>query len=320
MLPGILVSAAAVTIMMLQIDLQATLDALLQVSLWRVAAAVVVLTIAFAARTLGWRVLLRGQAPFRESFSAIGIGYLFNQILPFRLGEVARTLALGMRTKVSFWEAFPTVVVERIFDLGFLALVLFSTIPFVVGVDWALTAAIIAAVIVVVGFGLLYAIVLNPGWVQGLFGWFAGRWPRLQSFGQEKIDLVLRGLSVIRRPRRFLAVFGWIGLTWVLSLVWNMIIMADFYPEASLLEAAFIVGIAAVGVAAPSTPGNLGVYEAAIWSAFLALSADPAQGLAFALATHGIYILLVIVLGVGGLLYTRISLREIYQQARRRQT
>jgi uncharacterized protein (TIRG00374 family) len=265
-------------------------------------------------------VLLRGQAPFSESFSAIGIGYLFNQVLPFRLGEVARTLVLGMRMPISFWEAFPTVVVERIFDLGFLAMVLFGTIPFVVGAEWAILAAVISAVIVVIGFGVLYGMVLNPGWVQGIYGWIARRWPRVRSFGEEKIDLFLRGLSVLRKPRRFAAVFGWIGLTWVLTVVWNSIVLESFYPEASLLEVGFIVGIAAIGVAAPSTPGNLGVYEAAIWSAFLALSADPAQGLAFALATHGLYILMVILLGVVGLLYTRISVRSIYQQARNRQT
>ncbi len=54
--------------------------------------------------------------------------------------------------------------------------------------------------------------------------------------------------------------------------------LENFYPSFSVLELGFIVGIAAVGVAAPSTPGNLGVYEAAIWSAFLALSADPRRG------------------------------------------
>ena len=320
MLPGILVSALAITVLVYQIDLRATWEALVQIKLWRVAAALFVLFVAFVVRTLGWRVLLQGQTPFSESFSAIGIGYLFNQVLPFRLGEVARTLVLSMRTRLSFWEVFPTVVVERIFDLGFLALLLFSTLPFVVGAEWAVTAAVIAAVLVVVGFAVLYGMVFNPGWVQGVYAWIAGRLPRVRSFGEEKIDLFLRGLSVLRKPRRFFAVFGWIGLTWILSLLWNSIVLAGFYPGATLLEVGFIVGLAAVGVAAPSTPGNLGVYEAAIWSAFLALSADPAQGLAFALATHGMYILMVVILGVGGLLYTRISLRLVYNQARTRQT
>ncbi|MBN2044852.1 MAG: flippase-like domain-containing protein [Anaerolineales bacterium] len=320
MLPGILVSALCVAVLIWQIDLQSTAEAFAQVQIWRLIAGFVVLVLALAARAIGWRVLMREQVSWSDSFSAIGIGYLFNQILPFRLGEVARSLVIGLRTPLSFWEAFPTVVVERIFDLAFLAMLLLGTLPFVAGVGWAGTAAFVSIALVLGGFGVLYAIVLNPGKVQGLFASLSDRWPKVRESGQEKIDLLLRGLSVLRRPGRFIAVLGWIGATWGLTLGWNGVVLPDFYPNPGVLELGFIVGIAAVGVAAPSTPGNLGVYEAAIWSAFLALSANPAQGLAFALATHGIYILAILVLGVIGLLRTKISLREIYGAARNRQT
>lgn len=320
MLPGLLVSAAAVAVLVWQIDFQKTWTALASIPWWRVVLAFGVLLVAFVARSLAWRITLGGQASLDDTFTATGIGYLLNQVLPFRLGEVARTIALSLRTPVSFWEAFPTVVIERIFDLGFLALFLFITLPFAVGASWAGTAAIIAAVLVVAGFAVLYGMAYNPGWVQGVYGWISGRWPKVKAFGEEKIDLFLRGLAVLRDPRRFLLVLFWIGVTWGLTLLWNSIILVVFYPQPTVLEAAFVVAVAAVGVAAPSTPGNLGVYEAAIWSAFLALNANPEQGLAFALATHGMYILLVIVLGAIGLMRTGISLKEIYSLSKERQT
>jgi uncharacterized protein (TIRG00374 family) len=320
MLPGIVISAAAVLILLLQIDLQETAAAFGQVRWWRMGAAFAVLMLAFVLRSAGWRVLLREQASLGDAFSATGIGYLLNTILPFRLGEVGRALALGLRSPLSFWEIFPTVVIERIFDLGFLAAVLFGTLPFVVGAQWATSAAILSALLVVAGFGLLYGIVLNPGWVQGVLGWFSGRWPKLRTFGEEKIDLLLRGLAVLRNPRRFLLVFLWIGGTWVLTVIWNLIVLVTFFPSPTLLQTGFIVGVAAVGVAAPSTQGNLGVYEAAVVSAFAALAADPAQGLAYALVTHGLYLLVVFVLGFAGLTRTGISLNEIYSQAKTQQT
>ena len=319
MLPGILVSAACVAVLIWKIDLQATIEALKAVEFIRLAAAGGVLLVTLFVRSMAWRVLMLEQVSPAESFSAMGIGYLFNQILPFRLGEVARSLVIGLRTPLSFWEAFPTVVVERIFDLGFLALLLVGTLPFVAGVDWAGTAAVVSAGLVVVGFVVLYLIVLNPGRVQGIYARLSDRWPKAKNFGEEKIDLFLRGLSVLRAPKRFFYVLGLMGLTWVLSLTWNRILLVNFYDSPSILELSFIVATAAVGVAAPSTPGNLGVYEAAIFSAFIALSADPEQGLAFALATHGLFILLVIVLGVVALLWTGISLREIYSLAKNRQ-
>jgi len=319
MLPGIVISIIAVAILLSQVDLAATSAAFQKVRLDRILIALCVLVLAFVTRAAAWRVLLQEKVSLSLAFSAEIIGYLLNMILPFRLGEVGRALVLGIRTPLSFWETFPTVVVERIFDMGFMAGLLLGTLPFVVGADWAITAAIVAAGLFVLGFGVLYAIVFNPGLVQRLFGWIAGRWPRLQSVGQEKIDLLLRGLAVLRDPKRFLLVFVWIGVTWVLSVTWNTIILTTFYPDPSLIEAGFVVGVTALGVAAPSTQGNLGVYEAAVVSAFVALSADPANGLAHGLVTHGLYLLTVFILGFIALTREGISLKEIYSMAVNRQ-
>jgi uncharacterized membrane protein YbhN (UPF0104 family) len=138
--------------------------------------------------------------------------------------------------------------------------------------------------------------------------------------GGEKVDLFLRGLAVLRNPKRFLRVFAWIAITWILSVAWNTIVLTTFYPNPSFVEAGFVVGAAALGVAAPSTQGNLGVYEAAVVSAFVALSADPANGLAHGLVTHGLYLLVVFILGFIGLAREGISIKEIYSLAQNRQT
>jgi uncharacterized protein (TIRG00374 family) len=319
MLPGILVSVIAIGILISQIDLAQTALAFRKVQIGRLLAATLILVIAFVTRAAGWRVLLQEQVSLSMAFSAETIGYLLNTILPFRLGEVGRALALSVRTPLSFWEAFPTVVVERIFDMGFMAGLLLGTLPFVVGADWAVTGGLVAGGLFVLGFAVLYTMVLKPELVQRIFAWAAGRWPRLQSIGSEKIDLFLRGLNVLRSPKRFFLVFAWIGITWVLSIAWNSIVLTTFYPDPSLIEAGFVVGVTALGVAAPSTQGNLGVYEAAVVSAFVALSADPANGLAHALVTHGLYLAVVFILGFISLAREGISLKEIYSLAQNRQ-
>jgi len=320
MLPGILVSGIAIAVLLSQIDLGQTVAEFQKVKLSRIILATLILVVAFVTRGIGWRVLLQEQVSLKLAFSAETIGYLLNTILPFRLGELGRALVLGIRSPLSFWEAFPTVVVERIFDLGFMAGLLLGTLPFVVGADWAITAAIVAAGMFVMGFALLYLMVLNPDWVQRMFRKLTGRWPRLETFGGEKIDLILRGLAVLRSPKRFLLVFFWIAVTWLLSVTWNTIVLTTFYPDPSIVEAGFVVGVTALGVAAPSTQGNLGVYEAAVVSAFVALSADPANGLAHGLVTHGLYLLVVVVLGLIALAREKISIREVYSLAQNRQT
>ncbi len=319
MLPGILVSGITIAVLLSQIDLGKTAEAFRQVELGRILAAVLILVLAFVTRAVAWRVLLQEQVSLSVAFSAETIGYLLNTILPFRLGEMGRAMVLGMRTPLSFWEAFPTVVVERIFDLGFMAGLLLGTIPFVVGADWAFTAAMVALVLFLLGFAILYVMVLNPEWVQGLFARITGRWPKLKAFGEEKLTLFLQGLAALRSPRRFMLVFFWMAVTWILSITWNSMVLTSFYPDPSLVEAGFVVGAAALGVAAPSTQGNLGVYEAAVVSAFIALSADTANGLAHGLVTHGLYLLVVILLGFIALAREGISIRDIYSLVQNRQ-
>ena len=318
MLPGIMVSGIAIAILLSQIDLGQTVEEFQKVKFSRMIIATIILVMAFVTRAIGWRVLLQEKVSLKLAFSAETIGYLLNTVLPFRLGEFGRALVLGIRSPLSFWEAFPTVVVERIFDLGFMAGLLLGTLPFVVGADWAITAAVVAAVMFVMGFAVLYLMVLNPDRVRSLFATLVGRWPRLKAFGGEKIDLFLSGLAVLRNPKRFLLVFFWIAVTWLLSVAWNTIVLTTFYLDPSFVEAGFVVGVTALGVAAPSTQGNLGVYEAAIVSAFVALSADPANGLAHGLVTHGVYLLVVVVLGFVSLAREKISIREVYSLAQNR--
>lgn len=318
MLPGILVSVVTVVVLVSQINLAETGAALANVRLGRLGLAAVVLVLAFCARAIAWRTQLQEQAKYREVLSSELIGYFLNTVLPFRLGEFGRALALGMRSEMTFWEIFPTLVVERIFDLAILAGLLLTSLPFVVGAQWATAVAQVAVVLVVAGFAVLYTFVLKPEWARSILEKLTGQWPKVQTFVQEKLELVLQGLASLRNPGRFLRVLFWMLVTWGLSISWNFLLLGEFYPNPSLLVVVVVVGFASLGVAAPSTQGNLGVYEAAVVSAFLALNADTADGLAYALASHALYLLLIIIMGIIALSVQRISLREISQMARSR--
>ncbi len=318
MLPGIIITLATIAFLLWKIDLSQTYQALLKVEFWRLGVAVVLLVLAFTSRAMAWRTSLQGQVSLNKAFSTEVIGYLLNTILPFRLGEVGRAVAMANNTPLTFWEVFPTLVIERVFDLGILAGLLFGTLPFLVGAQWAASAAVFAGVLVGLGFIVMYGMVLKPDWVLSIFKWLTGKWPRLQQFGQEKVELFLRGLSVLRNPSRFLLVLFWMLVTWGLTLAWNTTVLYSFYPQPTLLEAGVVVAFASMGVAAPSTQGNLGVYEAALVSAFLAMGAGSADGLAFALATHALYLLVTFVLGFYGLSREKISLKDIYRQAQNR--
>src|SRR5215212_3479150 len=81
-----------------------------------------------AVRTVRWQILLRPILPktsLRKLYEVVVIGYMANDVLPARLGEVVRAFVLNRRTGVTKSAILGTIVVERIFDgitmVGFIA-------------------------------------------------------------------------------------------------------------------------------------------------------------------------------------------------------
>ena len=69
-------------------------------------------------RTLRWQYLLAPvkSLEVRRLYPVVVVGYMANNILPVRLGEVVRAYYVGEREKVSKVAALATIAVERVFD------------------------------------------------------------------------------------------------------------------------------------------------------------------------------------------------------------
>ena len=79
---------------------------------------VVATLVDIGARGARWQALLAPIAavPYRRVLGYTYIGYLANNILPARLGELVRSHALGEGEGISRTTVLGTVVVERIVD------------------------------------------------------------------------------------------------------------------------------------------------------------------------------------------------------------
>jgi uncharacterized protein (TIRG00374 family) len=81
-------------------------------------------------RAVRWRVLLKPIAPrvtLAKTFEVVVIGYMANDVLPARIGELVRAYVLSKREGVRKTATLATILVERIFDgltmVGFAAVV-----------------------------------------------------------------------------------------------------------------------------------------------------------------------------------------------------
>src|SRR5918993_2875366 len=168
-LPGALISILLIAAILYFVDLGAMLDAIRNANYGLLAIALVIGFIWMAARAVVWRVLLRERASFKDVFFTVGEGYLLNNFLPFRLGEIGRAFLLSRKSDMQFMEILPTIVIERVVDLGFNAAILLAALPFVVGSAASGNIGIVVGVLVLIGIILLYILARNNQWALDLF-------------------------------------------------------------------------------------------------------------------------------------------------------
>lgn len=296
------------------IDLDLFIRAIQQANPWLFIAAALLSIPWLLVRAAAWRTLLQRKATYRDTFFTINEGYVLNNLLPFRLGEVGRVYLLGRKSGLGFWQVLPTILVERALDLVMASSLFLSMLPFVVGVDWARQAALITVCLMLVGLLALYLVARNQPLVLRLFDRLAQGGKLAQSLAGRQARAFVAGLAVLTDTRSFLLAVGLIALDWAINIFQYYILLLAFFPQAQPLWAGFALGAAALGIAAPSSPGALGVFEAVLLGALAAFGIDPSSAAAFAISLHFIQYLSTGIFGVYALVVDGLSLTGLYRQ------
>jgi uncharacterized protein (TIRG00374 family) len=230
-------------------------------------------TCIFPLRALRWRPILDPIAPnlpFSRLWSATAIGMMINNVVPARAGEFARAYALSRSTPaVPFPAAFASLAVDRLFDAVVVLLLMFGAMldpAFPRGatlMDRPVSSyATFFLLVTVVGIAVLYAVVLFPARVLRIYELVARRLaPRLEARGRDALVSLANGLSVLRTPRRFAAVFAWTVLHWLVNALAFWIAFRAVGVRTPFSAALFLQGLIAIGVAIPQAPGFFGVFE-----------------------------------------------------------
>ena len=122
--------------------------------------------------------------------------------------------------------------------------------------------AVKGMLLVVVALLGMYAMVLFPARVLSLYEALARRIaPRLEEKGRSALVALMHGLSVLRSPSHFAAVFAWTTLHWLINGLAFWIGFKAVGIDAPFSAALFLQGVIAIGVAAPQAPGFFGVFE-----------------------------------------------------------
>src|SRR5256885_1183359 len=116
---GLAVSVALLAWVLHRIDLRQVWDDARHASPLLLLAAVVLATATFPLRTIRWRLILRDidghRFPSLPLWHATAIGFMANNLLPARAGEVARAYVATRQLPVRFTTSLASIGVERVF-------------------------------------------------------------------------------------------------------------------------------------------------------------------------------------------------------------
>lgn len=316
-LPGALVSILLIAAILYFVDLRAMVNAIRHANFPLLLFAFAIGFLWIVIRAVVWRTVLRNRASFSDVFWTIGEGYLLNNFLPFRLGEVGRAFLLSQKTDLQFMEVLPTIVIERAMDLGYSAIVLLLSLPYVVGAEGTQRIGIIVGIVVLIGFVILYLLARYNQWAQDLFHRLSARWTPLQKFGGTFLESFFTGLGVLTDGWLFLRFLFWMTLNWVVAIFSYYLIIRAFFPQAQIVWGMFGLGAAAFGGAIPSLPGAVGTFEGAFGGAITLLTGDQSTALAVALTGRLYNYINSGVIGGIGLFREGQTLSGIYEQLKR---
>lgn len=313
-LPGALISILLIAAILYFVDLRAMVDAIRSADFGLLSIAFAIGFLWMAVRAIVWRTLLRDRPSYSDVFWTVGEGYLLNNFLPFRLGELGRAFLLSRKSAMQFMEILPTIVIERAVDLGFNAAIFLTALPFVVGSEGSEKIGVLVGIIVVLGLALLYVLARNNQWALDLFHKLSRRWPSLQRFGGSFLESFFAGLSVLTDGWLFLRFLFWMAVNWGIAIVSYYLIIRAFFPQAQLVWGMFGLGGAAFGGAIPSLPGGVGTFEGGFGGAVALLTGDESRALAVALTGRLYNYLNSGVIGGIGLLREGQTLSGVYAQ------
>jgi uncharacterized protein (TIRG00374 family) len=317
LLPGLLISVASLAIVLYLAKPQRMVAALRQADLRLVLFGGLNTVLWLLVRAMAWRTLLQDKVSISQSFFTLNEGYLLNNFLPFRLGEVSRAYLLGNKSKLGFWRVLSSILIERSLDVLINASLLLGTLPFVAGVASARGAALGIGGIVLAGLFVLYAIARYPEKFMHLFERLTSHIGFLSRLGKQVLPNFFSGLQVLTEPGRFLRAGVWFLLNIGVALLQYSVLMLAFFPHARLLWVIFCLAVSSLGVALPSSPGGLGVFEGAVVGALAIFKLDAGTALAYALTMHFWNYLVTGLLGSYALARDGESILHLYDRVRR---
>jgi uncharacterized protein (TIRG00374 family) len=254
----------------------------------------------FAVKVTRWALLFGPAAPsWRTLFEAISVGYGVNTVVPLRAGELVTAYWVRDRADVSIIRTLGTIAVERVTDgVSVLTLlVLFApTVSFPPALVVPTTVIGVLMVAALVGLAAVaWSSPVENGRLRRLLAHLE-RTPARIVIGA--LAQAVAGARTLRNRRTFSLYFAQTVLIWTSNSVLFWMLARAFHLDVPLSAGFLLTGVLFLGMAVPSSPGYLGVFDFLMVLTLGLYRVPHAPAVAAALAAHAVNFLPVTVVGL----------------------
>jgi uncharacterized protein (TIRG00374 family) len=242
-----------------------------------------------------WSILLRpltSDVTSGSLFPTVIMGYMANNVLPLRTGELVRSYIVRQQYGVRKTSVLATIAVERIFDgftmLGFM-LVATAFVSFTSQLQHLAIIAFVVFTVLLIG---LFLLTLGGDLIDRLLQLILGPLPtRVADTVQRMTESFLGGLGVFRNRGDLVRVASYSLLAWLCEASMYYLIARGFgevIRDAMGIGATLMTtGVANMATLIPSSPGYIGQFEFGVRLVLNgALGVPESQALAYAILVH----------------------------------
>lgn len=225
----------------------------------------------------------------RFQFRALSLGYLFNTLLPFRLGELVRAQVIAGAEKVSFGFALTLIIIERAIDALMLA-----TIGLTLYVAFHVSATFLAyvATFVFVGGLLIIGITIigrESRWVLSMTRVASGLFNAdIKLAIQFKVWTIIYGIQRIVTRERLVQYLGLTIVSWAFYIFSMLAITQCLFSGYPIGDKITLAMSPYYGISVPAGPASLGSFTRVTNTVSSTVSMDSTDRTMFNLLCWGI--------------------------------
>ncbi len=220
------------------------------------------------------------------------IGYMANNIFPFRLGELYRVNRIVNSEQNKFTRVLSTIFTERLFDVISLVIIMIFAFPFIKEFDFKLFQLKNSFIII-----LLFLLLLIFVFLLSRLNFFRILLSKILVFFQDILSFFYECKSI----NKYIKVFIFSLLIWIVESIVYFIIADYFITNISRIELFFMIlvvcSITNLSGVIPSLPGNLGNFEFFGTLAFIAMNVSSDIGATIIIIVHLVLFIPISILG-----------------------